>query len=340
MTELTDWLGQRVEPAIAPELPICDPHHHLWDQRETYVYRYLLDDFLADICGGHNIVSTVFLECEAFYRAKGGADMAPVGEVEFVTGMAAMSASGRYGPARIAAGIVGLADLNLGAGVGEVLEAHIASGGGRFRGIRHAASWDASDEIRNSHTRPTQHMMADATFREGFAQLAPLNMSYEAWCYHPQIAEVTDLARAFPGTTMILNHFGGPIGIGPYAGKRDEILAQWRLDIDELAKCPNVVAKLGGINMKVNGYDWDLRDKPPSSAELAEATRVYYDHCIERFGVERCLFESNFPVDKRTCSYNVLWNSFKRLTADYTAGEKAELFHDTATRIYRLAEAG
>jgi predicted TIM-barrel fold metal-dependent hydrolase len=262
--------------------------------------------------------------------------MKPVGETEFVNGIAAMSASGQYGDCRIAAGIVGLADLNLGAGVKEVLEAHIACGAGRFRGIRHAASWDASDEIRNSHTKPPQHMMAAATFREGFAQLAPLNMSYEAWCYHPQISEVTDLARAFPDTTMILNHFGGPIGTGPYAGKRDEITAQWKLDIAELAKCPNVVAKLGGINMKINGYNWDLQSRPPSSEELAAATRLYYDHCIEHFGVERCMFESNFPVDKRTCSYNVLWNTFKRIASGCSPAEKAALFHDTAARVYRI----
>lgn len=345
MGHTDDWLALTAEETLEPDLPICDPHHHLWDagfdpsakfRTEQVETRYLFHEMLAEINSGHNVTSTVFIECGSMYRKDGPRHMRPVGETEFVNGIAAMSASGQYGEARIAAGIVGLADLNLGAGVKEVLEAHIAHGGGRFRGIRHAASWDASDEIRNSHARPTQHMMADATFREGFAQLAPLNMSYEAWCYHPQIAEVTDLARAFPGTTMILNHFGGPIGIGPYAGKRDEILAQWRLDIDELAKCPNVVAKLGGINMKVNGYDWDLRDKPPSSAELAEATRVYYDHCIERFGVERCLFESNFPVDKRTCSYNVLWNTFKRIASGCSDGEKAALFHDTAARVYRI----
>ena len=340
-----DWLALTTEDTLEPDLRICDPHHHLWDaifdpaaefRAEQVEHRYLFHEILDEISCGQNVVSTVFIECGAMYKGDGPRHMRPVGETEFVNGIAAMSASGRYGDARIAAGIVGLADLNLGAGAKEVLEAHIAAGSGRFRGIRHAASWDASDDIRNSHTKPWDGMLADATFREGFAQLAPLNMSFEAWCYHPQIGQVTDLARAFPDTTMILNHFGGPLGIGPYAGKREEIKAQWRLDIDELAKCPNVVAKLGGINMRVNGYDWDLKSKPPSSEELAAATRDYYDHCIERFGADRCMFESNFPVDKRTCSYNVLWNTFKRIASGCSDAEKAALFHDTAARVYRI----
>ncbi|MDP6343647.1 MAG: amidohydrolase family protein [Alphaproteobacteria bacterium] len=340
-----DWLALTEEDTLEPELPICDPHHHLWDtgheasarfRREQVEPRYLLDQLLADLGSGHNVVSTVFIECAAMYRAAGPAEMRPVGETEFVNGIAAMSASGQYGPTRVAAGIVGFADLNLGDGVAAVLEAHIAAGGGRFRGIRHAASWDASDDVRNSHTNPTRGMLAEPVFRAGLARLAPLGLSFEAWCYHTQIGEVTDLARAFPDTTIILNHFGGPLGIGPYAGRRADNLPQWRLDIDDLAACPNVVAKLGGVNMRSNGFDWHQREKPPSSVELAEATRAYYEHCIERFGPERCLFESNFPVDKVSCGYNVLWNTFKRIAVGCSAAEKAWLFHDTAARVYRL----
>ena len=340
-----DWLALTTEETLEPDLKICDPHHHLWDagfdpsakfRSEQVEGRYLFDEILAEVNSGHNVTSTVFIECMSMYRADGLAHLRPVGETEFVNGIAAMSASGRYGPCRIAAGIVGLTDMNLGSGAREVLEAHISAGAGRFRGIRHAASWDASDDIRNSHTKPTQHMLADAKFREGIAQLAPLSLSFEAWCYHPQIPDATDLAQAFPDTTIILNHFGGPLGIGPYAGKREEIFAQWRLDISNLAKCQNVVAKLGGINMRVNGFDWDLGEKPPSSEELAAATRAYYDHCIEVFGPDRCMFESNFPVDKRTCSYNVLWNTFKRIASGCSNSEKAALFHDTAARVYRL----
>jgi L-fuconolactonase len=336
-SENNDWLERTREEALEPDLPIIDPHHHLWDFRTDFVdTRYLLDEFLADLSGGHNIVSTVFIECRAMYRADESDPMRMVGETEFVNGIAAMSASGQYGPTRIAAGIVGRADLALGDAVSEILETHIAAGCGRFRGIRHAASWDKHDDIRNAHTDPPQGLLGDAKFRQGFARLAPLNLSFEGWFYHTQISELTDLARAFPDTPIILNHFGGPLGIGPYAGKREEIMVQWRKDIAELATCENVVAKLGGINMKVNGFGWHDMEAPPSSEVLAKATRPYYDHCIEHFGPDRCLFESNFPVDKVSCSYTVLWNAFKHIAAGFSADEKAKLFHDTAARVYRV----
>jgi len=339
------WLALVSEETLEPELPICDPHHHLWDashapglkfRAEQVESRYLLDELLADLASGHNVVSTVFIECAAMYRATGPKELRPLGETEFVNGIAAMSASGQYGPTRVAAGIVGFADLTLGEAVRPVLEAHIAAGGGRFRGIRHGGGWDASDQVRNSHTNPPEGLFLQPGFRAGFAQLAPLGLSFEGWCYHPQLADLTDLARAFPETAIILDHFGGPLGIGPYAGKREEILPQWRRDVAELARCPNVAAKLGGINMRINGFDWQRRERPPTSEELAQATRVYYEHCLEHFGPERCLFESNFPVDKVSCSYNVLWNTFKRIAAGCTAAEKALLFHDTAARVYRL----
>ena len=344
-----DWLALTTEDTLEPDLPICDPHHHLWDtgyepgvafRAEQVANRYLLDEILADTSSGHNVVSTVFIECASMYKAEGPDALRPVGETEFVNGIAAMSASGQYGKTRIAAGIVGFADLNLGAAVGEVLDAHISAGCDRFRGIRHAGGYDENPSVRNSHTNPFPGMFADATYREGFAELAPRRMSFEGWCYHKQIPELTDLARAFPDTTIILNHFGGPLGIGPYEGKREEYFAQWRNDIVALAECENVVAKLGGINMKVNGFGWHKNDKPPTSEELSVATRNYYEHCIETFGANRCLFESNFPVDKITCSYNVLWNTFKRITNGYSADEKASLFHDTAARVYRINEAG
>jgi predicted TIM-barrel fold metal-dependent hydrolase len=295
----------------------------------------MMDEILVDLNSGHHIVSTVFVQCTAMHRIHGPEAMRPVGETEFVNGIAAMSASGLYGSTRIAAGIVGTADLTLGEAVAEVLEAHIEAGGGRFRGIRQSAAWDPAGEAVASRMAPP-HLYMDAKFRAGYAQLARFNMTFEGWCYHHQIKELADLARAFPDTTIILDHFGGPLGIGPYAGKRAEILPQWKKDITDLAACENVVAKLGGINMDVNGFGWHERERPPTSQELMEATRPYYEHTIGQFGVDRCLFESNFPVDKLTCSYNVLWNSFKRLTATYSADEKAKLYHDTAARVYRL----
>lgn len=329
----------RGEDVIEPELPICDPHHHLWDRRGN---RYLLDELLADTGQAdahgrcHDVRSTVYVECASMMRADGPQALRPVGETEFVNGIAAMSASGGYGHTRVAAGIVSYADLCLGAAVREVLEAHIGAARGRFRGIRHAAGWHASEQIRNSHSNPGEHLLRDAKFREGFAQLAPLGLSFDAWLFHPQIGELTELARAFPDTLIVLDHFGGPLGIGPYAGQADAVYAAWRRDIDPLARCPNVVAKLGGIHMPVNGFGWHKREPRPNSQQLAEASARYVLHTIERFGPERCMFESNFPVDKVSCSYLVLWNSFKRLAAGFSAAEKAALFHDTAARVYRL----
>ena len=331
------WLERTVEEPLEPELPICDPHHHLWEFRyDRVAHRYLLDDLLRDVNSGHNIVATVFIECGAMYRAQGPEHLRAIGETEFANGIAAMSASGLYGPCRVAAGIVGNANLKLGAAVGEVLDAHIRAGGGRFRGIRHQGNWDASDAVANGRGSPGEHEFLDGLFREGFAELAPRGLGFEGWCYHTQIPDLTDLARAFPDTTIVLNHFGGPLGIGPYAGRRDAIFAGWRRDIAELAACPNVVAKLGGINMELNGFGWHEQAAPPSSETLMRTTRPYYEHTMEVFGTGRCMFESNFPVDMVTCSYNILWNSFKRLTAEYSAEEKAALFHDTAMRIYRL----
>ena len=327
-----DWLAQVREEVIDADLPICDPHHHLWDHPSN---RYLLDELLADIGSGHNVVSTVFMECASMYRADGEEMLRPVGETEFVNGVAAMSASGGYGDARACAAIVGYADLNLGAAAGEVLDAHAAASP-RFRGIRHASGWDASDDVRNSHTDPKQGMLASAAFREGLKEVGKRGMTFDAWLYHPQIPELTALAQAFPDQPFIFDHFGGPLGIGPYVGKRAEIFAYWRDAVADLARCENVVAKLGGLVMAINGFGFHKNERPATSAELVAATRDYYLHMIDCFGVDRCMFESNFPVDKVSCSYRVLWNSFKRLTEGFSASEKAALFHDTAVRVYRV----
>jgi len=321
-----------MEEILEPERPICDPHHHLWDHPGR---RYLLDELLADTGSGHNVVATVFVECMSMYRAAGPAETRPVGETEFVNGVAAMSASGGFGPTRVAQGIVSFADLALGERVGAVLDAHLAASP-RFRGIRHAAGWDASDQIRNSHTDPPPGLLRDARFRRGFAELAPRGLTFDAWLYHPQLPELTDLAKAFPDTTIILDHFGGPLGIGPYTGRRAEVFAAWKASIRALADCPNVVVKLGGLVMPLNGFGFHKREQPIGSVELAEATRDWYLHTIEGFGVERCMFESNFPVDKASVSYRALWNSFKRIAAGFSAAERAALFHDTAVRVYRL----
>lgn len=327
------WLAQVSETTLEPELPICDPHHHLWDHPGN---RYLLDELLEDTNSGHNVVSTVFVECASMYRAGGPPALRAVGETEFVQGIAAMSASGRYGRCQVAAGIVSHADLTLGEAVREVLEAHVAASPNRFRGIRHATGWHSSPDIRNSHSNPTEHLMLDARFQAGFAVLVDMGLSFDAWFYHHQMPEFVALAKAFPNANIILDHFGGPLGIGPYEGKPEDVYSAWRDSIAPLEECPNVSFKLGGINMKVNGFGWHQRDLPPSSDELVDRTAQYYDFCIRTFGANRCMFESNFPVDRESCSYNVLFNAFKKMTRGLSPVERSQLFHDTAARVYRL----
>lgn len=332
-----DWLAQVIEPALEPDLPICDPHHHLWEERAHGVQgHYLLDEMLDDLSGGHNIVSTVFIECGAFFKNDGPEAFRCVGETERVSDIADAAAARGSDAPQIAKGIVGTVDLKIGDPAAEVLDAQIEAGKGRFRGIRLGTFWNADANVPNHRTGPPESLLLRDDFRTGFKHLAPRNLTFEAWCCHEQIPEVTSLARAFPDTTIILDHFGGPVGIGSYAGRADEVFEAWRPMLDELATCPNVMAKLGGLNMEVNGFNWQDRPTPPTSEELMAAKRRYFDHTIERFGVERCMFESNFPVDKVSCSYTVVWNAFKRLVADFSADEKAALFHDTAARIYRL----
>ncbi|HEY2709746.1 MAG TPA: amidohydrolase family protein [Caulobacteraceae bacterium] len=321
------------EEIIEPGLPICDPHHHLWDFPAS---RYLLPELLGDLTSGHNIESTVFVECGSFYRAAGPDAMKYVGETEFVNGQAAMAASGRYGPVMACEGIVGRADLSQGASVAEVLERHIRAGNGRFKGIRHAGAYDPSPDIRRSHTSPPPGLYALPAFREGFAKLGELGLSFEAWQYHPQLGEVAALADAFPGGAIVLNHVGGPLGVGPYEGKQDEVFAVWKTGIVDLARRPNVWVKLGGLGMTGCGFRFHRRDPKPGSDELAQAWRPYLETCIEAFGVGRGMFESNFPVDGASCDYPTLWNALKRVAAGSSADEKAALFKDTARRFYRL----
>ncbi len=333
---LKEWLAKRPrEAALEPELPIIDPHHHFWDM--PHRGQYLLPELLADIGGGHNVVSTVFLECRAMYRKDGPREMAALGEVEFVTGIAAMSASGGYGPCRVAEGIVGGGDLSVGARVRELLEAEIAAAGGRLRGLRHGVAFDTHEAVSKYASRTVPlHLVMDPKFREGLAQLAPLGLSFESWQYHPQLPDAIEMMRAFPGTTFILNHVGGILGVGPYNNRREEILGEWRKNITEMAKCPNVYCKLGGLGMVSVGFDFHERDVPPGSEDLAVAWRPYIEHCIEAFGVNRCMFESNFPPDKQSCGYTELWNAFKRITANASAGEKKALYSGTAAKVYRL----
>jgi L-fuconolactonase len=329
-----DWLDRRREEVLEPDLPIVDPHHHLIDRPESGTY--LLPDLLEDIASGHKVVATVYLEWLSMYRADGPEDMRPVGEIEFANGVAAMCAGGSYGKTRVCAGIVGHADLMLGARVDKVLEAMIVAGGGRFRGIRYIASIDPDQAQWGATAVRPEGLLLDKRIREGFAQLAPLGLSFDAWVYHPQLGDVVDLARAFPDTPIVLNHVGGPIGLGRYKGKRDEVFADWSARIAELAACPNVQVKLGGLGMKMFGFDVHEGELPPSSEQLAAAWRPYIETCVTAFGPKRAMFESNFPVDKGSYGYGVFWNACKRLAQGASATEKADLFHGTASRFYRL----
>lgn len=334
-TQREEWLALTVEDPIDPGLPICDPHHHLWERPNN---RYLLEDLLVDTGSGHNIVQTVFVECSSMYRKDGPVEMQPVGETEFVQGVADQSASGQHGKSAVISGIVGYADLTLGDAVAPVLEAHMAASANRFRGIRYISAWDANSDVISSRN-PPKGLLLDSKFREGFAMLEKYGLSFDAWMYHAQIVDLTGLAKAFPEVTIILNHIGGPLGVGPYAGKREDVFQHWKKDIAALAASTNVVVKLGGLGMPNYGNGWHEQDAPPSSIELADTMAPYFQYCIDQFGADRCMFESNFPVDKISYSYNVMWNAFKRVTESFSPDERASLFHDTAVNAYRLTNS-
>lgn len=341
------------EPILEPDLPIIDPHHHLWDLRpllaafpeprhpfiESLVDAayYTFDQFRADATSGHRIIASVFVECGAFYNSALGEALKPVGEVEFVNGVAAQGASGIYGPFRPCAGIVGHADLSLGAGAGAVLDA-LAAASPRFRGIRHQGAWAADTDAYPQTLMAPEGLFASSAFRTGFAELGPRGLTFDAWVFEPQLGEVLDLARAFPDQPICLDHCGGPLGLGSYREGRAERFAVWRSAIHALAQCPNVVIKLGGLGMA----QAQLPERGPAagagSEELAALWRPYIETCIEAFGPNRAMFESNYPPDRWGASYPALWNAFKRIASGASAEEKAALFSGTAARFYRLAE--
>ncbi len=326
------WLARRSEPVIEPERPIIDPHHHFWAEPS----RYLFEELLADTRSGHNIRATVFIQCRSMYRADGPPEFACLGETEFVNGIAAMSASGSYGQVRICAGIIGHVDLLLGERAGGMLEAQVKAGNGRFRGIRNSSVWHEDPSIRGTPHIPPKGLLLDDTFRQGFACLAPLGLSFDGWMWWTQLGEFADLADAFPQTQLVLDHFGGVLGVGAHSGKLTEDFPHWQAAIRDLAKRPNVAVKLGGLAMRTAGFGLREREAPMSSDELAQMWRPYFESCLDAFGPQRCMFESNFPVDKVCVRYDTLWNAFKRLAAACNEAEKSALFFDTAAQVYRL----
>jgi L-fuconolactonase len=328
-----DWLAKRAEDILEPGLPIIDPHHHLYDRPR---YTYLFPDLLADVGSGHNIRATLYEQAGSMYRADGPEELKSLGETEFVCGVAAMSASGNYGPTRCVAGVVGYVDLRLGPRAKGVLERHITISDGRIRGIRNGATWSDDPVLKGFGGAAAPGLYLEKNFREGFAGLVALDLTFDAWVFQTQLVDVVGLAHAFPQARIVLNHVGGPVAIGPYAGKRDEAFAAWHAKIQEVASFPNTYVKLGGLGMKMIGFDFFEKPEPPSSQDLEKAWRPYIETCIAAFGPQRSMFESNFPVDKGTCSYQVLWNTFKRIAAGYSADEKTALFSGAAKKAYRL----
>lgn len=329
-----DWLAQVKEEIINPELPIIDPHHHLWngDNQLASSFPYLIDNLSEDTNSGHNIVGTIFMECAQGYYQEGEDKYKPIGETEYV--MKVIKDSKKTSNSANIIGIISFADLMLGSEVKDVLNQHILIGEGLFKGIRHAAGWDQSNEIHNSHSNPIKNIYYDPSFRKGAEELIKLNLTFDAWHYHNQISDLSIFAKDYPELTIIHDHFGGPLGVGPYQGKKQEIFKKWKDDISQLSENKNVHSKLGGLAMPVNGWNFHKQDKPATSDQIIEMHYDYYLHAIECFGVDRCMFESNFPVDRRSISYHVLWNAFKKMVSNYSNEDKNKLFFQNAKDIY------
>ena len=331
--QLRDWLNLVEEETLEPDMPIIDPHHHLWKRNRPYV----IDDLWEDTKSGHNIVGTIFVECSAEYRDSGPQSLKPVGETEFVISQAKLSnkKSSRGQPPIL--GCVSHANLMLGEKVQDVLEEHLSCAPkGFLKGIRHSVAYYPFPPKVGRYTGRLPGLMNRPDFREGFSMLAKFQLSFDAWLVHTQITELTDLARKFPETTIIFDHFGGPLGIGSFSGRHTEIFPLWKKHVTELSKCENVYAKLGGLAMPLNGWGWDLRERPANSDEIVTLHKDYYLTMIDLFGPNRCMFESNFPVDKFSVSYNVLWNALKKIAEPFSIEEKSCLFKETASKVYKI----
>lgn len=330
MAQRDEWLALTDEPVIDPDREIVDPHHHLWDRNGV---RYVLEHLWSDTDAGHNVTQTVFVECRSSYLADGPDHMRPIGETRFVAEIAAASAE-NPDKATIA-GIVSNADLRH-PDLDAVLDAHEEAGRGLFRGIRHSGAHEPHPEALTIPGRAPVGLYADDTYRAGVARLGERGLSFDTWHYHHQNRDFLALAQAVPGTVMVLDHFGTPLGVGPYAGQREDIFASWQDDIAAIAECPNVHAKIGGLAMPDNGFGWHDRATPPGSDEFVEAQARYYHHTIDCFGPERCMFESNFPVDRTSISYKVMWNGMKKIAARYSDAAQDAMFSGTARKVYRL----
>lgn len=326
------WLSQHREDPIDPEIPLIDPHHHVWEEAG---HPYLMEDLYADVRSGHNVVATVMVQAGFAYRQEGPDHLRPVGETERVVALAT-EADSRHPDVHLCAAIVGFADLTLGDRLTETLDAHEQAAHGRLRGIRHSVGYDSHFPDGIVLRPPKRYLLADPDYRAGVGQLVKRGLSFETMLYHQQIGELADMARAFPDLPIVLDHYGAPIGVGHYRGRDEERFGDWRASMAELAQCPNVTVKLGGLGMIITGAEWHERPKPPTSEELADAWRPWFDTTVDLFGADRCMFEGNFPVDKAMFDYVTMWNAYKRLAAGASDSEKAALFRNTAARFYRI----
>ncbi|WP_241018948.1 amidohydrolase family protein [Paraburkholderia sp. Tr-20389] len=333
IAELAKWTDLLREEALEPELPIIDPHHHVWDDERG---RYMSTELMHDLSSGHRIEATVFVQFKSGYRKNGPASMQPVGEVEFARSFADACAIRMPDGPRLCEGIIAHADLTLGDEVQPVLDAMAVAGGKRLKGIRHGATWD-SGSAGYGRTFAKPHLLSDAAFRRGFARLAPMGLTFDAWLFYPQLPDLVSLLHDYPDSPVVIDHAGGVLGVDPHTD-RAAVFDIWRENLKQVAGCPNVSVKIGGLGMLYTGWDFHLRDTPPSSEDLATRWRPYVETCIDLFGPERCMFESNFPVDKQTCGYGVLWNAFKRITGRFSATEKLALYSGTAARVYGLEQ--
>ena len=324
------WLSSLQEEVLEPELPIIDPHHHLWVRNG---YTYLMPEFAADLASGHNIVATIFAECHSMYRLTGPEQTRSLGETEFVRGQAAMSASGDFGTTRACDVMFGNVDLTLGAAVEPLLEQHLEASGGRFRGVRISSGWHQDERINN--VAEQAGVLLDPRVSDAVKVIQRMGLSLDCWLYHTQLDELAQLADAHPDLTIVLNHVGSPILGGPYRGRTDEVFEHWKVGIARASERRNVFVKLGAMPIRMPSYVGD-RTLPPGSEEVSAAWRPWMETCIEAFGVERSMYESNFPVQKRWCSYQVCWNAFKRISAGASVAEKAQLFAGAAARAYRM----
>ncbi|MER6561773.1 amidohydrolase family protein [Streptomyces sp. NPDC001027] len=330
------WLAKALpESAIEPDLPIVDGHVHLWHHASGYCY--FAQEYARDVeSSGHYVEASIYVECNSMYRADGPPHLRPVGETEFAVGMSAIGASGKYTRSRIAAGVIGYADLLDGPTVGELLDAHVEAANGRFRGVRQRAKWDPDPAVRGPVSANGPGLFLEPAFHAGLAEVAARGLTFEASIFHPQLSDVTALARAVPEASIVLIHTGSPVGHSSYAGRETEVRAAWLAGMRELARCENVTVKMGGLLMPLANFDFGVADRPPTSQELAAHWGPFIEGSVEAFGADRCMVGSNFPVDKAGCTYGTLWNTYKRVLAECSPAEKKAIFSETARRTYRI----